>query len=347
MTATYERPPDPGEGLRLHLNENTAGCSPAVLAVIRGLTREQCGLYPDYQGVTATCARHFGVEPEEVLLTNGLDEGILAVSIASFRGTGGGGESIVVEPAFDMYAACTDAAGGRVRAVPPQPDFAFPVDDVLDAVSAATRLVFLTNPNNPTGRPVPRTAILRVLERAPSGAYVFLDEAYAEFAGDTFVRDVRHHPKAIVGRTFAKAFGLAGLRAGALIGHPDTLAGLRPIIPPYSLNVVASTALVAAVEDRAYVSWYLAEVEASKRALYEALERLNLAYWPSAANFVLVRIGDRAGALVARLAERRVFVRDRSAQPGCAGCVRITTGVLEHTRRCIEAMEEILCGDPS
>lgn len=339
----YLRLPETGEGLRLHLNENTGGCSPRVIEALGRVRAEQAACYPDYEAVTRACAAYFGVRPEQLVLTNGLDEGILATSLACLRSRDGMSEAIVIEPAFEMYGLCTDVAGGRVVSILPRPDFAFPIDAVLGAISSATRLVFLTNPNNPTGQCISRDAIRQIIQRVPPQAVVFVDEAYADFAPESFVDEIDRHPNVVIGRTFAKAHGLAGLRIGALIAAPAHLDPMRRIVPPYSLNVCAVAALGAALADVEHVRRYLAEVAESKQLLYATCDRLGLEYWPSAANFVLVRTGGQTARLLEGLAARRIFIRDRSDAPGCEGCVRITTGVVAHTRQLIAAMEEILC----
>ena len=346
MTYTYERLPDPGEGLRLHLNENTAGCSPKVLEALRQMGPEDAAFYPDYEAVTRECARYFSVTPERLLLTNGLDEGILAAALAYLPQPRQAAESIIVEPAFDMYAACSEAVGGRPVAVAPRSDFTFPLSEVLATISGATRLVFLTNPNNPTGEQIPRDAIRDIARSVPKEGIVFLDEAYADFAGESFLDELDRHPNVVIGRTFAKAHGLAALRVGAMIAVPSALGPMRRVVPPYSLNGCAVAALRAALHDQDHVRWYLAEAHQSKQLLYEACERLGLKYWRSAANFILVRVGDRADDFVRGLADRRIFIRDRSREPGCVGCVRITAGVVEHTKACIAAMESVLCDAP-
>lgn len=346
MTYEYERVLTPASGRRLHLNENTAGCSPAVTAALGALTRQDAAFYPDYDAAIGVTAAHLGVTADRVLLTNGLDEGILAVSVAALRGHAAESpaEALVILPAFDMYAACSDAAGGRVVEVTPEPDLSFPVDRVLAALTDRTRLVWLTTPNNPTGQVIPREIILAIAEVAPH-ALIFVDEAYADFSGVTLVGDpiLDRLPNLVVGRTFAKAHGLAALRAGALVATPSTLAPLRRIVLPYSVNVAAAVALPAALGDTGYFAWYLDEVKASKALLYAALDRLGVAYWPSAANFVLARFPGNTRALVRRLAERGVFVRDRSADHGCEGCLRMTAGVVSDTRALITALEEALC----
>jgi histidinol-phosphate aminotransferase len=357
----YEKAVTPSTGLRLHLNENTAGCSPKVLEALHAITRQQAAFYPDYEGARAAAARRLGVGPDELVLTNGLDEGILAAAVSALRPRGHAAgfaspdpeaippgsdpEGIVVVPAFDMYAACIDAAGGQVVTVPLNADFSFPLSQLLNAIGPNTRLIFLTNPNNPTGQCIPRAEILDVVRAAPH-ALVFVDEAYADFAGLTLIDDVeaRAFRNLVIGRTFAKAYGLAGLRAGAVVGHPETLAPLGRVIPPYSLNIYAATALTAGLGDADYYEWYLDQVRESKSLVYSALERLGLRYWPSAANFVLVELGTDTGRVIDALAARQVFVRDRSRDHACAGCVRVTTGVVAHTRTFVNALEEVLCG---
>jgi histidinol-phosphate aminotransferase len=347
MTHEYERVIAPADALRLHLNENTAGCSPHVLAAIQALTRDDVATYPDYDAVTSACAQRLAVSEDRLVLTNGLDDGILAASIAALRHSPREApfESIIVVPAFDMYAACTDAVGGRIVEVPLGEGFAFPLAALLAALNERTRAVFLTNPNNPTGGLIAEADIVAIAGAAPQ-ALIFVDEAYADFAGQTLLGPGLDAlpPNVIVGRTFAKAYGLAGIRAGAIIGAPDTMAMLRRTVPPYTLNVAASVALPAALADVEYFDWYVAQVRESRELLYRTLDRHDVTYWRSHGNFVLARFGPRLRNVIDGLAMRGIAIRDRSRDPGCAGCARITTGVVDHTVRCTQALEEVLCG---
>jgi histidinol-phosphate aminotransferase len=360
MSFEYEKVVTPRGGLRLHLNENTAGCSPKVLAALHALTREQAALYPDYDEVVASVTSRFGVRAEEVVLTNGLDEGILAACVAALRrdrllpfhrmterAEAGASQpkAVIVVPAFDMYAACIDVVGGKVVRVQLEKDFSFPFARLTKAIGPETRLIFLTTPNNPTGQVIARQQIL-TLARNAGHCLVFVDEAYADFAGETLLSDpeARSLKNVVIGRTFAKAHGLAGLRAGAVFGHPDTLAALRRAVPPFSLNVCAAVALSAALQDVEYYQWYVAQVKASRALLYAALTRLGLRHWPSEANFVLIDFGADAARVVEALAARQVYVRDRSGDRASRGCVRVTAGVVRHTEAFIEALEEVLCG---
>jgi len=343
MSYEYERVATPASGLRLHLNENTAGCSPAVIEAIRALTPGQIAEYPDYDAAIHATADRFSVSADSLLLTNGLDEGILVTAMVGLRATAGDAEGVVVVPAFDMYAACTDALGGRVVQVPLGDEFEFPLQPVLNALTARTRIVWLTNPNNPTGQSIPRDAIARIASAA-NHAIVFVDEAYADFGGTTLIGDplLNQNRKVIVGRTFAKAYGLAGIRAGALIGSSDLIASLRRVAPPYGLNVCAAAALPAAFADEAFYGWYVEQVARSREMLYDGLARLGVRYWKSDANFVLARFDGRGSQIAAALAARGVHVRDRSSDPGCEDCLRITAGVVEHTREFLAALRAVL-----
>jgi histidinol-phosphate aminotransferase len=347
MTA-YDKPPELYDGLRLHQNENTGGCSPRVLEALARLRAEDVGFYPPYAAATRACAEYLGVDADRLALTNGLDEGIMGLAVGYLRPPIGGPvpEALVPEPAFEIFRVDTDVVGGRLVQVMPRPDFSFAADEVLAAITPRTRVVFLTNPNNPTGVSMPLDAIRQIARRVPQEAVVLVDEAYAEFSGTTFIRDLPDFPNVIVGRTFSKAFGLAGLRIGCLIGAPEVLNPVRAAIPVYSVNIAAVVAVQAALADPAYVADYLRQTRESKALLYAACERLGLKYWKSDANFVLVRAGDRLPALVKGVADRGIYIRDRSSEPGCEGCLRIATGLVEHTRRCIAAMEEVLCAAP-
>jgi histidinol-phosphate aminotransferase len=331
--------PSPGPGLRLHLNENTGGCSPRVLEAIRALTAEQLAAYPEYRAAVLACARHLDVDPEWVLLTNGLDEGLLLVAVARLGSDKTPDrEAIVPVPAFDPYFAAIQAVGARAIRIPPLAGFGFPLDAVLRAVSPRTSLVYLNTPNNPTGQEISRDGVRAVVEAA-AHAHVLVDEAYIEFAGRSFIDELPRHRNAIVGRTFSKAYGLAGMRIGCLVAHPDTLAPIRAVTPVLNLNVVAVTAMQAALADTAFLPRYVAQVKESRERLYAACRRLGLEHWESSANFVLVRVGDRVGDVMKALEARGVHVRDRSRDPHAAGCIRITTGIIAHTDAAISALE--------
>ena len=346
MSQAYQHPVTAAGALRLHLNENTAGCSPKVIEALRALSRDDIALYPDYDAVYRETAQYLGVPETSLLLTNGLDEGILLAAVIGQkrRPADGDAESIVILPAFDMYAITVEAVGGRLVFVSPRADYTFPLEDTLAAISPRTRTVFITSPNNPTGVRVSNDAIRAVARALPADALVFVDEAYHDFCGDTVVHELGSLPNVVVGRTFAKAQGLAALRAGAIVAVPETLDAFKPVIPPYSLNVVAAAALRAALADRDYLAWYVGQVRDSRERFYAFCRTHGFEYWESSANFVLARVGEHATALTDALRTKGIYVRDKSADPNCRGCIRVTTGTVEATEAVVAAMEEYLCG---
>jgi histidinol-phosphate aminotransferase len=352
---TIQGMPSLGEGLRLHLNENTAGCSPRVVEAVRRFDGQALSSYPDYRAAVLETAAYLGVDPNRLVLTNGLDEGILLASIAyltsktpkalvdlgaPFLAPTGQPEIVTALPTFEPYVSTARAMGARVVSVPPGPDFVFPVQAVLDAVTPSTRIIYVNNPNNPSGATIPQSDIRRVVEQA-AHALVFVDEAYHDFMGENFLAEAQSYPNVIVGRTFSKAHGLAGMRIGAMIAPPSVLEPIRYVMPLFNLNVVAVEALRAALTDPAYLPWYLDQVARSKALVYAACDRLGLRYWKSGANFVLIDGGARSRPLIDGLIARKVLVRDRSKEPHCANCFRLTTGVVEHTREAIKAMDEL------
>ena len=352
---TFQGLPNLGVGLRLHLNENTAGCSPKVVEAVRAFDAQRLATYPDFVDAVTDTAAYLGVDIDRVVLTNGLDEGILLASIGYLINrtpgalvlqgalptlTSGVPEVVVAQPAFEPYLLAAHAMGARVMSVPAGRDLSFPLDGVLKAITPNTRIVYVNNPNNPSGQAVPLASIRRVARDAAHAA-VFVDEAYHDFLGEPFLGEAHLYPNVIVGRTFSKAFGLAGMRVGVLVASPAMLAPIRKAMPLFNLNVVAIAALRAALTDQPFREWYLAEAAESKRLIYAACDRAGLRYWKSAANFVLIDGGRRARTLVDGLIAQGVFVRDRTADPSCPNCFRLTAGVVEHTRRATEALEAL------
>lgn len=345
----YDRADAPADALRLHLNEHTGGCSPAVTAAVGSVARETIAKYPDYTGVTQAVADHLRVPVGRVLLTNGLDEGIFAIAIAQLRQPAGGdhdgvSEAVIIEPAFGMYADAVAAVGGTVVRVMPGPGLALDREAIARAVTPRTGALFIASPGNPSGVSLTYDEVTWLAALLPAGALLLLDEAYIEFGGATFLPHLDRYPNVVVGRTFAKAYGLAGMRVGAVVAREDVVTRLRRVLPPYSLNVFVVAALEAALADQAYMDDYRAQVAESKRLLYAACDRWGLEYVRSDANFVLVHADQHRQALLDGLQARNIYIRDRDRQPGCAGCVRVTTGLVAHTQACIDAIEEILCG---
>ena len=333
------RPPLAGRhGLRLDFNESTVGCSPRVLARLRSLDAEVLAKYPERESVEVQIAEFLELDPSQVLLTNGVDEGIHLLC-STFLDSGD--EALIVVPTFAMYAIFAAAEGANVIQVPAGIDFAFPLKDVLGRISERTRLIAVANPNNPTGASVRRDLLLQIAQAAPNAA-VLVDEAYFEFHGETVIDQIGDVPNLFVARTFSKAYGLAGLRCGILAGAAEQICAVRRVASPYNVNAVALAILPEALSDQDYVEHYAAEVRRNRDLLQHELDTLGLHYWRSHANFVLVRIGEAHANFVEALRARGILVRDRDSDPGCAGCVRLTVGSDHHTQALLSALREVV-----
>jgi histidinol-phosphate aminotransferase len=199
----------------------------------------------------------------------------------------------------------------------------------------------VANPNNPTGAAVACEVLLQVARAAPQAA-LLVDEAYFEFHGETVLSFSARPPNLFVARTFSKAYGLAGLRIGILVGDAGQLTMVRRVASPYNVNAVALAILPDALRDQEYVERYVAEVRSGRELLERELRTLGLHYWPTRANFVLVQAGSAYLELIQGLRSRGILVRDRNSDPGCQGCVRLTVGSLEHTRILIGALHEVV-----
>lgn len=334
----YHPPLGDRSGVRLDFNENTFACSPKVLETLGRVSRAELTMYPERERVERVAAAHLGLAPDQVLLTNGVDE---AIHILCQTYLGEGDAMLLPVPTYSMYAVYASGTDAKLVEVPAGPDFRFPLEALLEKITPATRLIAIANPNSPTGQAVNREEILRVLEAAPHTA-VLVDEAYFHFHGQAVVDLIGSVPNLIVARTFSKAYGLAGLRLGLLAAAPEQMQWLRRVISPYSVNSLALACLPAALEDQPYIDWYVSEVLEARGEFTAALDRLGVQYWPSQANFVLTSIGPKHADFARAMRERGVLVRDRSSDPGCDGCVRITIGTREHTARGAQAMEQTL-----
>jgi histidinol-phosphate aminotransferase len=335
---TYHPPLGGRTGLRLDFNENTVGCSPRVLERIRGMDPEELARYPERAPVEAIVANHLKVSPQEALLTNGVDEAIHLLCETYLQP---GDDVFIVVPTFAMYQIFAAATGARVVSVPAGRDFTFPLDEIRRRANRATRLIAMANPNNPTGSVAGVEELLLIADSAPEAA-LLVDEAYFEFYGETLIGTWRERPNVFVARTFSKAYGLAGLRAGVLMGNGEQMESVRRVASPYNVNSVALACLPVALADQEYVNQYSSEVRAGRERLQRELKSLGILFWASQANFVLMRVGDRNSAFIRGMRDRGILVRDRSRDHGCEGCVRITLGSAAQTDRLLLALRETL-----
>ncbi len=283
---SYHPPLAGREGLRLDFNENTVGCSPRVLDRLRSLTAEDLARYPERQPIESAVANFLGVSDAELLLTNGVDEAIHLLC-QTYLATGD--EALVVVPTYSMYRIYMSAAGAQVISIPAGPEFNFPLDAVRAGITDRTRLIAIANPNNPTGTFTSPEQLVEIARSAPSAA-ILIDEAYFEFCGKTLLPRRRERPNVFITRTFSKAYGLAGLRIGVLIGDAEQMSSLRRACSPYNVNAVALACLQEALADQIYIQQYVTETLQSRARLESVLTTRGIPFWPSQANFVLARV---------------------------------------------------------
>jgi len=336
---SYHPPLAGRNGLRFDFNENTVGCSPRVLERLRRLSQEELARYPEREPVEGIVASFLGIAAPELLLTNGVDEAIHVLCETYLES---GDEALIVVPTYSMYRIYMMAAGARVVSVPAGKDFRFPTEDLSRQITPRTRLIAIANPNNPTGAIAPPEELLTIARSAPEAA-VLVDEAYFEFCGQTVLSKRTGVPNLFVARTFSKAYGLAGLRLGVLVGEADQMRAIRRVSSPYNVNAVALACLPEAIADQRYIREYVSEVLKSRRRVESALEASGVRFWPSQANFVLAQVGQTKGdsaVFVEQMRRRGILVRDRSSDPGCEGCVRITLGPRDHADRLLTALRE-------
>jgi histidinol-phosphate aminotransferase len=334
------RPPLEGRSgkLRLDFNENTFGCSPLVRRALARLTSTDISVYPEQQGVRRRLAKFFGVGEQELLLTNGTDEALHLI-VNTFVDPGGA--VLLVEPTFAMYRFYSELSGARIKALRYGDSLEFPMEQVIAELRRRPTVLFLANPNNPTGN-ILRVGELGQILAAARNTMLVVDEAYFEYSGITILPWVRRHRNLIVTRTFSKAAGLAGLRLGCIFAHREVSAVMRKAASPYPVNVAALLAAQAAIKDRPFLARTLREFKRSKKALELGLIQCGFCIFPSAANFVLLDAGDRAKEMVGALARRGILIRDRSSDFGGRGFVRITVGTLPQTRRVLKQLKAVL-----
>ena len=335
---TYHPPLGGREGLRLDFNENTVGCSPRVLERLREITAEEIACYPERAPIEAVVADYLGIKSNELLLTNGVDEAIHLLCETFLQS---GDEALIVVPTFAMYEISAAATGAQVITVPAGTDFHFPMSDLFSRVTPRTRLIAIANPNNPAGSVAEPASLLEIAAGVPQAA-ILVDEAYFEFYGKTLLGQSRNFPNLFVARTFSKAYGLAGLRVGALAGSAEHIAMVNKVSSPYNVNGVALRCLPTALADQSYISEYVSQVRRGRDELEQEFGRWGIRYWPSQANFVLAKFGSRKTALTESLRSWGILVRDRSRDYGCDGCVRITLGTTEQTTRLLQTLREAL-----
>ena len=347
---------DPGGIIKLASNENPLGPSRLGLAAMRQALK-QVNLYPDGNAfyLKQKLAAKLGVTPANLILGNGSNEVIELVGHALLGGDGAtttplgdGGvaatpEVVVSQFCFAVYPIVTALFGAKLVVVPAK-NHAHDLDAMLAAITPNTRIVFVANPNNPTGTTVGREELARFVNAVPSNVLLALDEAYIEFLDEPvdLLQEIRNgsKPNLLLMRTFSKIYGLAGLRIGYGIGHPDFIAALEKIRQPFNINSVAQAGALAALDDARHVEKTRKTNSRGLRLYARTFRKLGLEFIPSSANFILVRVGD-GQRVFGKLQKLGVIVRPMGGYQ-LPEWIRISIGTPKENKRCLEALKTVL-----
>jgi histidinol-phosphate aminotransferase len=334
-----EQPEDPGV-IKINTNENPYPPSPAVMAAVRAVREDHLRRYPNPTSKPFRCAaaKLFGVTPEMVICSNGMDE-LLRMLIQACCDAGR--PVGYPTPTYTLYSVLAETIGAPTRGVPFPPDFSLPVDP-LAATDA--RLFLIVNPNSPTGTFVPVEDIARLAGQVEGRALVGVDEAYVDFARDNAMRLVRQFPNVIVMRTLSKGYSLAGLRFGFAVAPEPIIATLNKVKDSYNLDSIAIAAATAAIGDQAYARATWRKVVQEREKLVPKLRAMGFDVLPSQSNFVLATAPKPgAGAIYQGLKGRGILVRWWDAE-GMSDKLRITVGTPEQNAKLVDAMTEIIAG---
>ena len=328
--------------LKMASNENPLGASPKALAAIRGAL-DELHYYPDGSGfeLKRVLSRKLGVAPENIVLGNGSNDVLELVARAFLRP---GDAAVYSQHAFMVYPLVVQAIGARGIEVPAK-DFATDLDAIALAVTGDTRMVFVANPNNPTGTFNPWADVERFVEGVRGDVLVVLDEAYGEYLPDELKSPTQgwlaRFPNLVVSRTLSKAFGLAGLRVGYGLADPRVAEVMNRVRQPFNVNHLALVAACAALDDEEFIQRSREVNAAGLEQLGAGFERLGLEYIPSFGNFITVRVGAEAARIYREMLAEGVIVRPIAGY-GMPEHLRVTVGLPEHNARFLAALERAL-----
>jgi histidinol-phosphate aminotransferase len=328
--------------IKLASNENLLGPSPKALEAIRK-ELPTAYLYPEGACtlLRQALSQKFQLPEKKIVISNGADNLILMIANAFVNE---GDEVIMADPTFPVYTNVTQIMGGKVVKVKLK-DYTHDLDGMLKKVNRKTKLVFVCNPNNPTGTTISQESFDWFLARLPERIIVILDEAYGDFVEDPFYPNgldyVKGKRRMIVLRTFSKVYGLAGLRIGYALGGEDLINCLYQVRDPFPVHRLGQTAAVAALNDREHAVRSIQMVYEGKRYLYKELEKMGLIYVPSQANFIFIDFERNSNEIFQDLLKEGIIIRPGKTW-GYPTCARVTIGRMEDNRRFVKALRKVL-----
>ncbi len=327
---------------KLASNENPFGCSPLAIEGIQSVLGE-LQLYPDgyATNLRAAVSQHHGVPENQLIFGNGTDELVHLLSRALLED---GTNTVMPTPTFPQYRHNAIVDGGEVREVP-MIDGEHDLEGMLAQIDEKTQLVWLCNPNNPTGTYIREKDMMAFLEKVPKHVTVVSDEAYYEYATAAdypqTIPLIEQFPNLVVTRTFSKAYGLASLRVGYAIASPGFIAQVEPAREPFNVSRIAQAATAAAIKDQAFIKESVEKNRLGLKQYYEFCQREGLTFYPSQANFILVHFDVTGDEIFNYLLKNGFIVRSGEAL-GCPNTVRITVGTEEENAQLIQLLEAFL-----
>ncbi|MBP9855007.1 MAG: histidinol-phosphate transaminase [Candidatus Omnitrophica bacterium] len=330
------------EVIKLASNENPYGPSPKVLKAIHAAAL-QINRYPDGNCfyLRKVLSQYLNVAPNQLIFGNGSDELIV---LAARLFVNEGDEVISAKPSFLIYDIASKIAGANIKSIPLN-NFHYDLDGMKKAITDKTRIIFLGNPDNPSGTYLKQKDVERFLEGIPEDILIFFDEAYYEYVNAKDYVDsiklLKKHKNVIVTRTFSKMYGLAGLRVGYGIAHPEVCDLFDRMREPFNINSIAQAAAMTCLNDQKYYQNVAKKIDTQRNFLYESFKKLKLNFQPSSTNFTLVKVNGDASSVVKKLMENGIIVRDMSTW-GMEHYIRITVGSKEENQKLVKALGKIL-----
>lgn len=324
---------------KLSTNENPLNCSEKVIESVRNAA-SNLSRYPDGNSMELrrALAGFYGVKETEIIITNGLDEMITMLSMAFLNP---GDETIISDITFSSYTIAAQIADAKIKTVPVK-DFKLDLEGIAEAVTDDTKLVWLCNPNNPTGTIFTEAELMHFMSKIPENVVVVYDEAYAEFVtAPDYPRDsfklYQRYPNMVILRTFSKVYGLAGLRVGYSFANEKLLYNINKIRNVFNVNKLAQVAATAALADQDFVKETISVNNGGKKYLYESFEEMNIAYVPTETNYIFLNVERDCNGVFESMREKGVLIR-----PIKGTFIRVTIGTMEQNERFIRALKDVL-----
>lgn len=330
--------------IKLSSNENPLGTSPLALQAMVNEIQENVHHYPEALSpmLTAKLARIYHLDPNQFLINNGVD-GVLSMIAMAFIEYND--EVVTSQYSFYSYQSVTAHMGGKMILIPQTQDHRFNIDAIIAALTPKTKIVFLCNPNNPTGTITYRDEFEQLLAAVPENCLLVSDEAYYEFVDDPNYPQtllyLKDHSNLIITRTFSKVMGLAGVRVGYSIAHESITRTIRKVCDPFPVNRVAQAGAFAGLDDQEFLDRSVRTVKQGRDQLYHGLQRMGLKTTPSQTNFVLVDLGIPVDSIYESMLHQGVIVRPLGPQ-GLPTCLRITVGTPTQNERVLKVLKMAL-----